>query len=75
MKKKNNVNSYERTHDITPEDVRRFEKFRHYTDDQVAALIDTIKKYSRFIYNVISKSRNSGKKIALNIDNQDIKAT
>lgn len=74
MKKKNNVNSYERTHDITPEEVRRFEKFRHYTDDQVAALIDTIKKYSRFIYNVISKSRKSGKKIALHIDNQCIKA-
>ena len=74
MKKKNNVNSYERTHDITSEDVRRFEKFRHYTDDQVAALIDTIKKYSRFIYNVVSKSRKSGKKIALHIDNQQTKA-
>lgn len=74
MKKKNNVNSYERTHDITPEEVRRFEKFRHYTDDQVTALIDTIKKYSRFIYNVVSKVRKSGKKIALNIDNQHFKS-
>ncbi len=74
MKKKNNVNSYDRTHDITPEDVRRFEKYRHYTDEQVAALIDTIKKYTRFIYNVVSKRKKAGKKIALNIDNQDIKA-
>ena len=68
-----NVNSYNRTHDITPEEVRKFEKFKNYTDEQVNELIDTIKKYTRFIYNVVSK-RKSGRKIALHIDNQQTKA-
>ena len=68
------VNSYDRTHDITPEEVRRFEKYGHCTDEQVAALIETIKRYTRFIYNVVSKRKKSGRKIALNIDNQQTKA-
>lgn len=68
------VNSYDRTLDITPEEVRRFEKYRHCTDEQVAALIETIKRYTRFIYNVVSKRQKSGKKIALHIDNQLTKA-
>jgi hypothetical protein len=69
-----NVNSYNRTHDITPEEVRKFEKFKNYTDEQVNELIDTIKKYTRFIYNVVSKRKKSGRKIALHIDNQQTKA-
>ncbi|PQJ08910.1 hypothetical protein CJD36_021835 [Flavipsychrobacter stenotrophus] len=69
-----NVNSYNRTHDITPEEVRKFEKFKNYTDEQVNELIDTIKKYTRFIYSVVSKRKKSGRKIALHIDNQQTKA-
>ena len=72
--KTGNVNSYNRTHDITPEEVRKFEKFKNYTDEQVNELIDTIKKYTRFIYNVVSKRKKSGRKIALHIDNQQTKA-
>ncbi len=68
------VNSYDRTHDITPEEVRRFERFKNYTDEQVNELIDTIRNYTRFIYNVVSKRKKSGKKIALHIDNQLTKA-
>ena len=68
------VNSYNRTHDISPEEVRRFERFKNYTDEQVMELIGTIKKYSRFIYNVVSKRQKSGRKIALHIDNQQTKA-
>ncbi|MBE2290774.1 MAG: hypothetical protein IAE95_14575 [Chitinophagaceae bacterium] len=74
MKKQNGLNSYDRRHDITPEEVRKFERFKHYTDEQVANLIDTIKRYTRFIYNVVSKRQKSGKKIALHIDNQLTKA-
>ncbi|MBL7690703.1 MAG: hypothetical protein JNM41_03855 [Flavipsychrobacter sp.] len=74
MKKQNSLNSYDRRHDITPEEVRKFERFKHYTDEQVANLIDTIKRYTRFIYNVVSKRQKSGKKIALHIDNQLTKA-
>jgi hypothetical protein len=68
------VNSYDRKHDITPDEVRRFERFKNYNDEQVNELIDTIKKYTRFIYNVVSKRKKSGKKIALHIDNQITKA-
>lgn len=68
------VNSYDRIHDIAPEEIRQFARFRDYTDEQVNELIDTIKKYTRFIYNVVSKRQKSGKKIALNIDNQHTKA-
>ena len=68
------VNSYNRTHDITPEEVRKFERFKNYSDEQVNALIDTIKKYTRFIYNVVSKRKKSGREIALHIDNQLTKA-
>lgn len=68
------VNSYDRTHDITPEEVRKFERFKNYTDEQVNELIDTIRKYTRFIYNVVSKRKKSGRKIALHIDNQQTKA-
>lgn len=68
------VNSYDRTHDITPEEVRQFARFKDYTDEQVHELIVTIKKYTRFIYNVVSKRKKSGRNIALHIDNQLTKA-
>ena len=74
ISKTRDVNSYNRTHDITPEEVRRFERFKNYTDEQVNELIDTIKKYTRFIYNVVSKRKKCGRKIALHIDNQQTKA-
>ncbi|MCF8449816.1 MAG: hypothetical protein K9G49_08110 [Taibaiella sp.] len=72
--KTGHVNSYDRTHDITPEEIRKFERFKNYTDEQVNELIDTIKKYTRFIYNVVYKRKKSGRKIALRIDNQQTKA-
>lgn len=68
------VNSYNRTHDIAPDEVRRFSRFKDYTDEQVNELIETIKKYTRFIYNVVSKRQKFGKKFALHIDNQQTKA-
>ncbi len=74
MKKDFNLDSIDRTHDITPEEVRKFERFKNYTDEQVNELIDTIKKYTRFVYNVVSKRKKSGRKIALHIDNQQTKA-
>lgn len=64
------VNSLSRTHDITPEEVRQFDRFKDYTDEQVQELIDTIKKYTHFVYNVCSKQKKCGKVFALHIDNQ-----
>lgn len=72
--KTGNVNSYDRTHDITSEEIRKFERYKNYTDEQVNELIDTVKKYTRFIYNVVSKRKKFGRKIALHIDNQQTKA-
>jgi hypothetical protein len=69
-----NLKSSDRKEDIIPEEVRRFERFKNYTDEQVDELIDTIKKYTRFIYNVVSKRKKSGREIALHIDNQLTKA-
>ncbi len=74
MKKDFNLDSLDRTHDITPEEVRRFERFKNYSDEQVNELIYTIKKYTRFIYNVVSKRKKIGREIALHIDNQQTKA-
>jgi hypothetical protein len=74
MKRQNSLNSFDRTHDITPEEVRKFERFKNYTDEQVHQLIDTIKKYTRFIYNVVSKRQKNGRKIALPIENEKFKA-
>ena len=70
--KTGHVNSYDRTHDITPEEVRQFERFKNYTDEQVAELINTIKTYTRFIYNVCSKRQKSGRKIALHIETEKL---
>ena len=67
------VNSLGRTHDITPEEVRQFDRFKDYTDEQVHELIETIKKYSHFVCNLCSKQRKSGRVIALHIDNEKLK--
>ena len=67
------VNSLGRTHDITPEEVRQFDRFKDYTDEQVHELIETIKTYTRFVYNVHSKQKKGGRIIALPIENKKLK--
>jgi hypothetical protein len=68
------INSLARTHDITPEEVRQFDRFKAYTDEQVHELIETIKTYTRFVYNVHSKQKKGGRIIALPIENNKLKA-
>jgi hypothetical protein len=74
MIRQNSLNSLDRTHDITPDEVRRFERFKNFTDEQVNELIATIKGYTKFIYNVVSKRKKNGRKIALPIENEKLKA-
>jgi len=54
------ADSLERTHDITPEEVRQFDRYKDYSDEQVHELIETIKTYTRFIYSICSKQKKSG---------------
>jgi hypothetical protein len=54
------TNSLEKTHDITPEEVRQFDRFKNYSDEQVHELIETIKTYTHFIYSICSKQKRSG---------------
>ena len=64
------VNSLGRTHDITPEEVRQFDRFKDYTDEQVLELIETIKTYTQIIYNLLSKQSKSGKIFAVQIETE-----
>ena len=55
----------DRTTDITIEEVKRLSKFRNYTDEQITDLINTIKQYTRIIYNLCSKQNKNSNRIAL----------
>ena len=68
------INSFGRTRDITAEEVKQFDRFKDYTDEHVHELIETIKTYTSFIYNLCSKPKKSGKVIALPIENKKHKA-
>jgi hypothetical protein len=74
MKKENYLDSFDRTEDTTPEEVRQFEKFKNYTDEELGELMETIRTYVRFIYHVCSKRKKNGRKIALHIENEKLKA-
>jgi hypothetical protein len=69
-----NLESSDRTEDITVEDVRSLETFKEWDEGQILELIRTLKTLSIVMYNSWSKARKIGKEIALSKDNQpDIK--
>ena len=75
MSSKNiNVNSLGRTQDITPEEVRQFDRFKDCTDEQVQELVEAIKTYTHFIYNVCYRQNKSGKVIAIINESEKLKA-
>jgi hypothetical protein len=75
MGKRNTIDSFDRSGDITPEEVRQFEKFKNYTDEQVNNMIDTIKRLTNIAFNLYQKDKKFGKVIVLDsIDNQTLKA-
>ena len=65
MEKKLTIDLLSRKEDITIEEVRQFERFKNYTDEQVLELLVTIKTYTQIIYNLLSKQSENGKIIAL----------
>ncbi len=73
MKVQIGLNSSDRITDITLEEVRRFDKYKDYTDEQVNQLIEAIKAYTRCIYSVWFKQKKSGKVIALLVESEKLK--
>ena len=69
-----NGNSNERMHDLTADEVRQFDQYKSYTDEQVDALIQTIKAYTLCIYNICCKKKKNGKLIALSIKDHKLNA-
>jgi hypothetical protein len=75
MKKINTIDSFDRTEDITPEEVRQFEKYKNYSDEQLNNMIETIKRLTNIAFNLYQKEKKFGKIIALDTnDNQTLKA-
>jgi len=70
MEKKLTIDLLSRKEDITVEEVRQFERFRNYTDEQVLELIVTIKTYTQIIYNLLSKQGKSGKIFAVQVETE-----
>jgi hypothetical protein len=69
-----NLESADRTEDITVEEVRSLETFKEWDEDRILELIGTLKTLSTVMYNSWSKGRKIGKEIALRNGNQpDIK--
>ena len=70
MEKKLTIDLLSRKEDITVEEVRQFERYKNYTDEQVLELIGTIKTYTQIIYNLLSKQCKSGKIFAVQIETE-----
>jgi hypothetical protein len=70
MKKDFNLDSLERTEDISVEDVRSLDTFKEWDEEQILELIRTLKTFSAVVYNSWSKGKMFGKEIALSNCNQ-----
>jgi hypothetical protein len=70
MAKGTKLDSLDRAEDITPEEVRQFEKFKDLTDEQVKNMVDTIIRLSSIAFNIYKKRKKSGKVVAFDIENQ-----
>ncbi len=70
MKKEVNLESLDRTEDITVEEVRSLETFKEWDEEKILNLIRTVKALTKVMYNNWSKQNKIGKEIALYNDNQ-----
>jgi hypothetical protein len=61
--------SYSRTHDITVEEVKKLESFKHWDSEKATELVRIIKTFTQIAYNIYKKQENN-KIISLDIDNQ-----
>jgi hypothetical protein len=69
MSKSINIESLDRTEDLTIEEVRTLQTFRGWNEEQISELIRTTKAFTRIIYNNWAKGRKIGKQIVLETDN------
>ena len=70
MKKDFNLDSLERTEEISVEDVRSLDTFKEWDEERILELIRTLKTFSAVVYNSWSKGKKFGKEIALSNCNQ-----
>lgn len=70
MRKEVNLESLDRTEDITVEEVRSLETFKEWDEEKILNLIRTVKTLTKVMYNNWSKLNKIGKEIALYNDNQ-----
>jgi hypothetical protein len=70
MRKEVNLESLDRTEDITVEEVRSLETFKEWDEEKILNLIRTVKTLTKVMYNNWSKRNKIGKEIALYNDNQ-----
>lgn len=65
-----NLESLDRTEDISIDDVRSLDTFKEWDEERILELISTLKTFSAVVYNSWSKGKKFGKEIALNNSNQ-----
>ena len=70
MAKGFNLDSLDRTEDISIDDVRSLDTFKEWDEERILELIRTLKTFSAVVYNSWSKGKKFGKEIALNNSNQ-----
>jgi len=70
MAKGFNLDSLDRTEDISIDDVRSLDTFKDWDEERISELISTLKTFSAVVYNSWSKGKKFGKEIALNNSNQ-----
>ena len=70
MAKGFNLDSLDRTKDISIDDVRSLDTFKDWDEERILELIRTLKTFSAVVYNSWSKGKKFGKEIALNNSNQ-----
>ena len=70
MAKGFNLDSLDRTEDVSIDDVRSLDAFKEWDEEQILELIRTLKTFSAVVYNSWSKGKKFGKEIALNNSNQ-----
>jgi len=70
MAKGFNLDSLDRTEDVSIDDVRSLDAFKEWDEERILELIRTLKTFSAVVYNSRSKGKKFGKEIALNNSNQ-----
>jgi hypothetical protein len=63
-----------RTEDITIEEIKQLEYFKHLNDEELENIIVTIKKYTQIVYEVFMQNENRPPVIKMNTELIKLKA-